>query len=66
MCIPAIVFFFMFSYMPLPGIWVAFVDYNYKAGIFGSKFIGLKNFEFLAESGKLFTLTRNTILYNLA
>ena len=21
MCIPAIVFFFMFSYMPMPGIW---------------------------------------------
>ncbi len=66
MCIPAIVFFFMFSYMPLPGIWVAFVKYNYGKGIFGSKFIGLANFEFLTSSGKLFTLTKNTILYNLA
>jgi putative aldouronate transport system permease protein len=28
--------------------------------------VGLQNFEFLVESGKLFTLTRNTILYNLA
>ncbi len=66
MCIPAIVFFFMFSYMPLPGIWVAFVKYNYGKGIFGSKFIGLANFEFLTSSGKLFALTKNTILYNLA
>lgn len=65
MCLPAIVFFFAFSYMPLPGIYVAFVKYNYRDGIFGSKFIGLDNFKFLATSGKLLTLTRNTILYNL-
>lgn len=66
MCLPAIVFFFAFSYMPMPGIYVAFVKYNYRDGIFGSKFVGLQNFEFLAESGKLLELTKNTILYNLA
>ena len=44
MCLPAVIFFFMFSYMPLPGIYVAFVKYNYRDGIFGSKFIGLDNF----------------------
>lgn len=66
MCLPAILFFFAFSYMPMPGIWVAFVKYNYRDGIFGSKFVGLQNFEFLATSGKLLDLTKNTILYNLA
>lgn len=66
MCLPAIIFFFAFSYMPLPGIYVAFVKYNYRDGIFGSQFVGLQNFEFLQTSGKLLTLTRNTILYNLA
>lgn len=66
MCLPAILFFFAFSYMPLPGVWVAFVKYNYRDGIFGSQFVGLQNFEFLAESGKLFSLTKNTILYNLS
>ena len=66
MCLPAVIFFFMFSYMPLPGIYVAFVKYNYRDGIFGSKFIGLDNFKFLATSGQLWTLTKNTILYNLA
>ena len=66
MCVPAIVFFFAFNYMPLPGIYVAFVKYNYRDGIFGSKFVGLKNFEFLMQSGKLLDLTKNTILYNLA
>lgn len=66
MCLPAIIFFFLFNYMPMPGIYVAFVKYNYRDGIFGSKFVGLQNFKFLAESGKLFSLTQNTILYNLA
>ena len=66
MCLPAVIFFFMFNDMPLPGIYVAFVKYNYRDGIFGSKFIGLDNFKFLATSGQLWTLTKNTILYNLA
>lgn len=66
MCLPAMIFFFAFNYMPLPGIWVAFVKYNYRDGIFGSRFIGLDNFKFLYTSGKLLELTKNTILYNLA
>lgn len=66
MCTPAVLFFLAFSYIPLPGIYVAFVKFNYRKGIFGSKFIGLDNFEFLLSSGKLWDLTRNTILYNLA
>ncbi|MCI5522629.1 MAG: ABC transporter permease subunit [Treponema sp.] len=64
MCIPAIIFFIAFSYAPLPGIWVAFVNYKHKTGIFGSKFVGLDNYKFLYQSGKLFDLTKNTILYN--
>lgn len=32
MCLPAIVFFFLFNYVPLPGIYVAFVKYNYRDG----------------------------------
>jgi len=66
MCLPAIVFFFAFNYMPLPGIYVAFTSFNYRKGIFGSEFVGLDNFKFLFTSGKIWMLTRNTILYNLA
>ena len=66
MCVPAIIYFIAFSYAPLPGIYVAFVNYNYRKGIFGSPFVGLKNFDFVAKSGKLWTLTQNTILFNLA
>lgn len=66
MCLPAILFFFLLSYMPMPGIYIAFVQYNYRDGIFGSQFVGLRNFDYLWRSGRLLQLTRNTILYNLA
>lgn len=66
MCIPAITFFFIFLYLPMPGVWLAFVRFNYRDGIFGSPFVGLENFRFLVLSGQLWTLTRNTILYNIA
>lgn len=65
MCMPAILFFFFFNYVPLPGAYIAFTDYNYRDGVFGSPFVGFKNFEFLFASGKLWTLTKNTILYNM-
>lgn len=65
MCFPAIIFFFMFNYIPLPGAYVAFTSFNYQKGIFGSEFVGLANFEFLFKSGKISMLTRNTILYNI-
>ncbi|MGO4936075.1 ABC transporter permease [Fundicoccus sp. Sow4_H7] len=66
MCLPAVIFFLIFSYFPLPGIWIAFTNYNFRDGIFGSPFVGFKNFEFLIKSGQLWDLTRNTVLYNFA
>ncbi len=66
MCLPTILFFFIFSYIPMPGAYLAFVDFNYRAGIYASKFIGFKNFQFLVSNGQLWHLTFNTIAYNVA
>ena len=66
MCLPAIVFFFVFSYLPMPGAYIAFTNFQYNKGIFGSDFVGLKNFQFLFISGQLGLLLKNTVLYNLA
>ena len=66
MCVPAIVFFFVFSYMPMPGAYIAFTNFQYNKGIWHSPFVGLNNFKFLFSSGQLTLLLRNTILYNLA
>ena len=66
MCVPAIVFYFVFSYMPMPGAYIAFTNFQYNKGIWASPFVGLQNFKFLFQSGQLGLLLRNTILYNLA
>lgn len=66
MIAPTILYFIIFSYIPMPGAYVAFVDYNISKGIFGSQFVGFKNFEFLMRTGDLWRITKNTLLYNLA
>lgn len=66
MLLPALLYFIIFCYIPMPGAYVAFVDYKISKGIFGSQFVGLKNFEFLVKTGQLWSITKNTLFYNLA
>ncbi|MCP1308081.1 ABC transporter permease [Paenibacillus tyrfis] len=66
MILPALLFFAVFSYLPMVGVYYAFTNYRFDGGLFGSPFVGMQNFEFLFESGVLYNLTKNTILYNLA
>jgi putative aldouronate transport system permease protein len=66
MLLPALLYFVIFHYIPMPGAYIAFVDYNVIRGIFRSPFVGLKNFEFLVRNGDLWNITRNTLLYNAA
>lgn len=56
---------FLFSYMPMFGIVIAFKDYRYDKGIFGSDWVGLRNFKALTLSNDFFKITRNTVLLNL-
>lgn len=66
MILPALLYFLVFCYLPLPGVYIAFVNYNAGKGIWGSTFVGLDNFRYLVQSGQLWLITRNTLLYNLA
>lgn len=66
MILPAILYFGVFSYLPMFGAILAFKEYDYSLGILKSPWIGLKNFEFFFKSGQAFRVTRNTVLYNLA
>ena len=65
MLIPAFLYFFIFSYLPMSGAIVAFKSYNFREGIFGSPWVGFSNFEYFFKSGQAWTVTRNTILYNV-
>lgn len=66
MLLPSAVLIFIFSYLPMGGLVMAFERFNYADGIFGSPWVGLENFRFFFESGKAWTVTRNTALYNIA
>jgi putative aldouronate transport system permease protein len=64
MALPGLVYFFINNYLPMAGLIVAFKDYNFRLGIWGSRFIGFENFRFLFRTRDAFIITRNTLLYN--
>lgn len=66
MSLPAILYKLIFNYLPMLGLVIAFKQYRYDLGIWGSEWIGLKNFEFFFKSDSALTVTRNTILYNMS
>lgn len=64
MALPGFVLMLMFAYMPMCGLLAAFKDYDFTLGLFGSEWVGLKNFELLLASKETtFRIVRNTILY---
>ena len=65
MALPTILWLILFCYLPMGGLVLAFKRYNVQDGIFGSEFVGFKNFEYLFTTTDAFRITRNTILYNI-
>lgn len=63
--LPAVICFLLFNYLPMLGIVMAFKNFNYRKGIFGSDWCGLKNFEVFFRNPDAWLITRNTVLYNL-
>lgn len=63
--IPGVVALILFSYIPMAGIYMAFENYSYKGGIFGSEFVGLRNFKiFFGNRNTAFRAVRNTMVIN--
>jgi len=66
MAAPALIVVFLFKYVPMAGLVMAFQRLNFKKGIFSSPFVGFDNFKFLFTTTDAWVITRNTILYNAA
>lgn len=62
--LPGIAYLIINNYIPIFGVFLAFKDYNYVKGIFGSDWCGFENFEFLFRTRDAWLMTRNTLLYN--
>lgn len=65
LALPTILLLGIFSYWPMFGIVLAFKDYKVPKGIWGSPWVGFKNFEFFLGSQDAWRVTRNTIVLNL-
>ena len=62
MIIPAIVFYFIFNYIPMYGITMAFKQFSPKAGILGSPWNGFVNFEKIFNDRRFWLAFRNTLI----
>ncbi len=65
LALPVIAYFFIFNYAPMFGIVMAFEKFQIKKGIFGSRFVGLENFQRFFVSPFFWRLLRNTLLISL-
>ena len=66
MALPGFLYMLINNYIPMFGISIAFKKLNFREGIWGSPWVGFKNFKFLFASADAWIITRNTILYNVA
>ena len=66
LCIIPMILVFIFNYMPMVGLIIAFKNYKFNLGMFRSQWVGFSNFEFFIKSDVFFQLVRNTLLNNFA
>lgn len=65
MLLVPVVWFVIFCYIPMGGLVLAFKDYKFSEGIFGSDWVGLKNFRDLFSDYYFPLIVRNTVATSL-
>lgn len=60
-----VIYYFIFHYIPIYGILIAFVDYFPTRGVLGSPWVGLQWFRQFFDSYYFWRLLRNTLLLNV-
>lgn len=64
LALPAILLLFVFCYIPMGGIIIAFKDFRVDLGIFHSQWVGFRNFKFFFTSADAWRVVRNTLGMN--
>jgi putative aldouronate transport system permease protein len=64
MALPGVIMLLVFAYLPMVGLVIAFKDYRFADGIFGSAWVGFENFRFLFGGDTAWRITRNTLGMN--
>jgi len=63
--IPPVLYFIIFKYIPISNAVIAFKDYNVVQGIWGSDWVGTKNFDAFFSNPVFWTLLQNTFFLSL-
>ena len=63
--LPVAVYFFIFNYLPMFGIIMAFQDFRPAAGVFGSEWVGLRFFIEFFTGPSFWQILRNTIVISM-
>jgi putative aldouronate transport system permease protein len=64
MCLPGLLVLFVFTYLPMAGLILAFKHYVPNQGVFGSAWAGFTNFDYLFQTNVARTITFNTLFMN--
>lgn len=65
MCIPGLIYLLIFKYIPMYGILMAFQDFSFKSGIWGSPFNNFANFKQLFTSEVFYNVFFNSIILSI-
>lgn len=65
MLLPALVYILLFAYKPMYGLLIAFQNYSVKKGVWGSEWVGLKNFQRVFSSYWFPIILKNTLKLSL-
>jgi putative aldouronate transport system permease protein len=63
--LPGFIWYLVYRYLPMYGLIIAFKDFNFMKGIWGSAWVGWKHFEFLFSYPDFYRIVRNTLLLNI-
>lgn len=61
---PGMILLFVFHYIPMYGIIIAFEDFSPFKGFISSPWVGLKHFKYFLIQPKFWTVMRNTLILN--
>ncbi|WP_136604796.1 ABC transporter permease [Paenibacillus dokdonensis] len=65
MVLPALLLIFVFAYIPMYGVLMAFQDYSIFNGFWASPWVGFKHFSMFFHSPEFWPIIRNTIIISL-
>lgn len=65
MLLPVLFYFIFFKYVPMFGTVIAFEQFRFADGIFGSQWVGLQHFKQLFASPDFYRIFFNTLLLNI-